>query len=81
MAPAELLGASGSIGTEAQQEQPSIARLKVLAATFRHAVWLNPIPEGLWEHGATITLIRQIIRMFPLDLEGLEKAVRYLLRR
>lgn len=81
MAPDELLAVDGSIQLEYRQKLPSIERLRMLAATFRHAAWLNPMSSSLWDHGETITHIRKIIPMFELNLEGLEKAVRHLTAR
>ncbi len=81
MAPEELLRVDGAIQVEYRQKLPSIERLKTLAATFRHCAWLNPMSGSLWDHGETITLIRRIIPMFELNLEGLEKAVRHLTAR
>lgn len=81
MAPEELLAVDGSIQIEYRQKLPSIERLKMLAGTFRHAAWLNPMSASLWEHGETISRIRHIIPMFELNLEGLEKAVRHLTAR
>jgi uncharacterized protein with von Willebrand factor type A (vWA) domain len=81
MAPEELLAVNGSIAIEYRQKQPSIERLKLLANTFRHAAWFNPIPVSLWDHGETITLIRRMIPMFELNLAGLDKGVRHLIAR
>ena len=81
MAPEELMAINGSIAIEYRQQQPSIDRLKLLAKTFRHAAWFNPIPASLWDHGETITFIRRIVPMFELNLAGLEKAVAHLIAR
>jgi uncharacterized protein with von Willebrand factor type A (vWA) domain len=81
MAPEELLAIDGSILLEYRQKQPSIERLKMLAATFRHAAWFNPLSSSLWKHGETIGVIRTIIPMFELNLSGLEKGVRHLTTR
>jgi hypothetical protein len=81
MAPEELLAVDGSIVLEYRQQQPSIERLKMLVATFRHAAWFNPISSSLWPHGETISIIRTIIPMFELNLAGLEKGVRHLTAR
>jgi uncharacterized protein len=78
MAPEELLAVNGSIAIEFRQQQPSIERLKILAKTFRHTAWLNPLSVSLWDTGTTISLIRQIYPMYPLNLTGLEKAVAHL---
>jgi len=80
MAPEELLSPNGSIASEGRQQQASVERLRTLAATFRHAVWLNPTPPDLWDLGETITLIRRIVPMFELTLDGLEQAVHHLTR-
>ncbi|MRR54445.1 MAG: hypothetical protein EG822_08030 [Deltaproteobacteria bacterium] len=81
MAPEELLAIDGSIMLEYRQKQPSIERLKMLATTFRHAAWFNPVSSSLWKHGETISIIRTIIPMFELNLAGLEKGVRHLTAR
>jgi uncharacterized protein with von Willebrand factor type A (vWA) domain len=78
MAPEELLHINGSIEIEYRQKQPSIERLKALAAAFPHAAWLNPMQPSLWDHSDTVNLIGKIIPMFELTLSGLEKAVRHL---
>jgi uncharacterized protein with von Willebrand factor type A (vWA) domain len=81
MAPEELLAINGSIAIEYRQKQPSIERLQLLAKTFRHAAWFNPVHVSLWDHGETISLIRRIVPMFELNLAGLEKAVAHLTAR
>ncbi|MEZ4598260.1 MAG: hypothetical protein R2940_00530 [Syntrophotaleaceae bacterium] len=81
MAPEELLEVNGNIAIEYRQKEPSIERWKQLARTFRHAVWLNPMSPTLWPHGETISILRRIIPMFPLTLDGLDAAVRHLNKR
>ena len=50
--------------------------------TYPASVWLNPTPEGEWEHTQSIRMLRQIMggRMYPLTLEGLDQAMRELVR-
>jgi len=79
MAPYELMATDGSIHIEERSGQPSIERLKFLARTFRHSVWLNPVPQHSWGYTRTIMVIRQIFPMFELSLDGLEKAVEHLM--
>jgi uncharacterized protein len=45
-------------------------------------VWLNPVPEKYWTGTASIGMIRRIVddRMFPLTLDGLDRAMRRLTR-
>jgi hypothetical protein len=81
MAPYELTHANGSIYIEQKQNLPSIERLRFLANTFRHAVWLNPRSEYEWDDAWTIDMIRQVFPMFELSLDGLEKAVQHLMAR
>lgn len=81
MAPYELLAADGSIYAFERSGSPSIERLRLLAATFPHAIWLNPIPEREWPYTQTIRVIGSIFPMFELSLEGLEQGVRYLMHR
>jgi uncharacterized protein with von Willebrand factor type A (vWA) domain len=81
MAPYELMAADGSIHVEERSGKPSIERLKFLARTFSHSVWLNPVSSQLWEYTPTINTIRQIFSMFELSLDGLEDAVRHLMAK
>ena len=81
MAPYELMGASGAIYVGQRESQSSEERLKLLARTFRHAVWLNPQTESTWGYTWTIGAIGKIFPMFELTLDGLEKAVQHLMKR
>jgi hypothetical protein len=81
MAPFELMHPSGAIYINQRQSMPSIERLKFLAKTFRHAVWLNPQSENIWGYTWTIAAIRDVFPMFELTLDGLEKAVLHLMSR
>jgi len=81
MAPYELMQAGGAIYIDQRESNASVNRLKFLAKTFRHAVWLNPVSENQWRHTWTIDTIRQIFPMFELTLDGLEKAVQHLMAK
>lgn len=81
MAPEELLEVNGSIAIEYRQKAASIDSLKLLAKTFRHSAWFNPVSPSLWDYSDTITLIGRIIPMFELNLTGLDRAVRHLVAR
>ncbi|MNG36074.1 hypothetical protein D3C84_1229890 [compost metagenome] len=54
--------------------------LRRLLAQFRHAVWLNPMPQAHWCYTQSIGLIRQLLqeRMYPLTVEGIDSAMRQL---
>jgi uncharacterized protein with von Willebrand factor type A (vWA) domain len=45
-------------------------------------VWLNPVPEDQWDYTASIRMMRQLMgnRMYPLTLDGLDRAMRELIR-
>ena len=81
MAPYELMSTDGSIYAYERSGRASIDRLRFLAATFRHVVWLNPIPRRNWQDTRTIAVIGTIFPMFELSLDGLEQAVASLMRR
>jgi uncharacterized protein with von Willebrand factor type A (vWA) domain len=80
MAPYELMATDGSIHIEERNLIPSIDRLRFLAKNFRHTAWLNPRVEMEWHYVRTLQTIRMIFPMFELTLDGLEKAVRHLMK-
>ena len=79
MAPYELMATDGSIHLEERSGLPSIERLRLIADTFPHSVWLNPVPERMWDFTQTIAAIRRIFPMFELSIDGLEKAVGHMM--
>ncbi|MEM1409715.1 MAG: VWA domain-containing protein, partial [Pseudomonadota bacterium] len=56
--------------------------MKRLLQIYEKAVWLNPVPEDRWAWGPSIDLTQQLFdgRMFPLTLDGLERAIKELKR-
>lgn len=80
MAPYELMATDGSIHIEERNLISSIDRLRFLAKNFRHTAWLNPRVEMEWHYVRTLQTIRMIFPMFELTLDGLEKAVRHLMK-
>lgn len=81
MAPYELMATDGSIHIEERSTKPSIERLKFIADTFSHSVWLNPKMEVEWPYTRSINVIREIFPMFELTIDGLEKAVQHLMSK
>ena len=75
MAPYELMARDGSIYVHERSGMASIERLKFLADTFPHNVWLNPVPERMWPYTRSINAISQIFPMYELTVDGLEQAV------
>ncbi|MFL5004667.1 MAG: VWA domain-containing protein, partial [Microvirga sp.] len=45
-------------------------------------VWLNPVPQKHWDYTQSIGLLRRLFgeRMFPLTIEGIDGAMRELVR-
>ena len=46
---------------------------------IRRAAWLHPEPETMWTI-TTSRILRGLFPMFPLTIDGLEGAVKYLVR-
>ena len=78
MAPYELMHPNGAIYVDAKPSGTSIERLRFIAGTFPHSVWLNPMPPDEWYYSTTVKAIRQVFTMYELTLDGLEKAVQLL---
>jgi uncharacterized protein with von Willebrand factor type A (vWA) domain len=81
MAPYELMATDGTIHIEERSGRPSYDRLKFIAKTFPHAIWVNPVLAEEWTYTRTIGQIREIFPMFELTLDGLEKAVTHVMRK
>jgi uncharacterized protein with von Willebrand factor type A (vWA) domain len=79
MHPAELLDPGGSLYYSSQTRASGIEWLRRLGHHFRSSAWLNPEPDRFWA-GTTIEVIAAVLPMFPLTLDGLGAAVRYLVR-
>jgi uncharacterized protein len=79
MHPAELLDPGGSMYLYTSTRASGIEWLRRLSHHFRSAAWLNPEPERFWS-GTTIEVIASVFPMWPLSLDGLAQAVRYLVR-
>ena len=80
MSPFELTHEGGSV--EHWNAEPGITWLQRIAATYPKAVWLNPGPERYWSHSPSISLVSRTLegRMFPLTLDGIDRAMRELVR-
>jgi uncharacterized protein len=79
MHPAELYQQGGSIYYSDFNRTTGIDWLRRLRAHFRRAAWLNPEPERYWPR-TTIEMIAGVFPMYPLTIDGLERAVRHLVR-
>jgi Uncharacterized protein conserved in bacteria len=84
MAPSELVMVDGNIYWGLGNDLPGITWLERLARKFPYSVWLNPIPERIWErvYGyETIKMVQNVFSMYELTLEGLDKAIKKLMVR
>ena len=81
MAPYELMATDGSIHIEERTSKPSYERLRFIAETFPHSVWMNPKMADEWPYTRTIQAIHDIFPMFELTIDGLEQAVTFLMSR
>jgi len=78
MSPYEILQPGGSV--EYANDEAGAVWMRRILDIYPKAVWLNPEPEQLWPYRQSISVIREIMgsRMYPLTIEGLERAMRYL---
>ena len=80
MSPYEIVMAGGSV--EHWNEEPGAAWLERLTHIYKSAVWLNPVAEHIWSYTPSTEMIGQLMagRMFPLTLEGIDGAMKELMR-
>jgi hypothetical protein len=78
MSPYEILQPGGSI--EYSNDEAGAVWMRRMLDVYPKAVWLNPEPEQLWPYRQSISVIRELMeaRMYPITIEGLERAMRYL---
>jgi uncharacterized protein with von Willebrand factor type A (vWA) domain len=78
MSPYEILAPGGS--SEYHNEEAGAEWLARFCNAFPRFAWLNPEPENLWPYRQSIAIIRRIMnnRMFPVTIDGLERAMRLL---
>jgi uncharacterized protein with von Willebrand factor type A (vWA) domain len=80
MSPYEITYPGGSV--EHWNEEPGAVWMDRVTNTWESVAWLNPTPARHWAHTPSIGVMRQIIgdRMFPLTIQGLDQAMRELVR-
>jgi len=81
MSPYEISHPGGSI--EHMNEESGAVWIERLVETYPAAAWLNPTPEAHWGYSQSATMLRGLMkeRMYPLTLEGLDAAMRGLVRK
>ncbi|WP_439534760.1 vWA domain-containing protein [Polymorphobacter sp.] len=80
MSPYEVSHPGGSV--EHWNEEAGDVWLRRMLDVYRSAAWLNPVPEKNWGYSQSTQMIRSIMedRMYPLTLDGLDRAMRALTR-
>jgi uncharacterized protein with von Willebrand factor type A (vWA) domain len=80
MSPYEILQPGGSI--EYSNDEAGAVWMRRMLDVYPRAAWLNPEPEELWPYRQSIGILREIMgaRMYPLTIEGLERAMRALVK-
>src|SRR5439155_24855837 len=78
MSPYELSAPGGSV--DHYNEEAGTLWMERVTRTYPACVWLNPVRERQWRHTLSIRMMRQLRggRMYPLTLEGLDRAMREL---
>jgi uncharacterized protein with von Willebrand factor type A (vWA) domain len=78
MSPYEIMQPGGSI--EHWNDESGAVWMQRITQRFHRHVWLNPEPEKHWDYTASIGIVRQLVedRMFPLTIEGLDRAIKAL---
>jgi uncharacterized protein with von Willebrand factor type A (vWA) domain len=75
MSPYEIAYAGGAV--EHWNEEPGHVWMSRLLDQFPHAAWLNPVPEAHWRYTQSVQMLEKLMggRMFPLTLDGLDRAM------
>jgi len=80
MSPYEITTPGGAV--EHFNEESGAVWLERVTRTYPACVWLNPVPESQWDYTYSIRMVRQLLgdRMYPLTLDGIDRAMRALVR-
>ena len=80
MSPYEVTYPGGSV--EHWNEEAGAVWMDRVSQIYDSVVWLNPTAERHWDYTPSIGVIKQLMndRMYPLTLDGLDKAMRELSR-
>jgi uncharacterized protein with von Willebrand factor type A (vWA) domain len=69
-------------GIEEWNQESGARWMERFGRAFPRLVWLNPEPRERWQYSASIRIVRQLVggRMFPLTIDGLDRAIASLKR-
>ena len=74
----EILHPGGSV--EHNNLEAGLTWMQRITAKFPHHIWINPTPEESWRYSESTRILKDAVndRMFPLTIEGLDKAMKML---
>jgi hypothetical protein len=80
MSPYEVTMPGGSV--EHWNEEAGATWMRRARLQWDKSVWLNPVAERYWSYTASVKLLAEVMdeRMYPLTLDGLDRAMRALTR-
>ena len=80
MSPYEILRAGGSV--EHMNPEAGATWLSRVTGIYPHCVWLNPVAKEHWDWTPSIGIVQRLVegRMFEMTLDGLDQAMRALMR-
>jgi uncharacterized protein with von Willebrand factor type A (vWA) domain len=80
MSPYEISAPGGSV--EHMNEEAGQTWMERVTRTYPACVWLNPVSEPSWNFTHSIQIMKNIMggRMYPLTVEGLDRAMKELVR-
>jgi uncharacterized protein with von Willebrand factor type A (vWA) domain len=80
MSPYEITEPGASV--EHWNEEAGRTWMGRMLRAYPKAAWLNPKPEAFWDYTPSLALLRTVMggRMFPLTIEGLDRAMKALSR-
>lgn len=80
MSPYEITHIGGSV--EHMNEEAGATWVSRVTDIYPHSVWLNPVPEAHWGYTPSIGMMQRLMggRMYPMTLQGLDGAMRELMR-
>ncbi len=80
MSPYEITMPGGSV--EHWNEEAGAVWMRRARLQWDKSVWLNPVAERFWGYTASVKLLQEVMdeRMYPLTIDGLDRAMRALTR-
>jgi uncharacterized protein with von Willebrand factor type A (vWA) domain len=81
MSPYEISHPGGSV--EHFNEESGATWMQRVVNTYPATVWLNPTPEAHWNYSQSTKILKELVkdRMYPLTLQGLDDAMRELVKK